>query len=84
MPWEIILTALAFVGGMLFMENRKKRQNVKKELKELDAKVEEGKEDAKRKYEARLARARDAADASVADRPSTDDPVADLRNRLDR
>jgi len=82
--WKIILTALAFVSGMLFMGQRKKKQEVKDDLEKLDAMAERAQADAKQTFEERIARARVAADASVADRPRTDDPVADLRDRLDR
>jgi len=82
--WKIILAVLAFVSGALFMGQRKKKQEVQDDLEQMDAIAERAQADAKQKFDERLARARDAADASVADRPRTDDPVADLRDRLDR
>jgi len=72
------------VSGALFMGQRKKKQEVQDDLEQMDAIAERAQADAKQKFDERLARARDAADASVADRPRTDDPVADLRDRLDR
>lgn len=82
--WKIILAVLAFVSGALFMGQRKKKQEVQDDLEQMDAIAERAQADAKQKFDERLARARDAADASVADRPRSDDSVADLRDRLDR
>ena len=84
MGWETILAVLAFVAGALFMGRRKKSAEADAAVDVADAQAEVAASNAKIKYETRLARARDAADASVADRPRTDDPIADMRSRLDR
>ncbi len=82
--WKAILAGLAAVVGMILFGNRRKNQDVDHALEEAEEKLREDQDDAKRRYEERLERARGAADASVADRPHTDDPLADLRDRLDR
>ena len=84
MPWEAILAVLAFVAGGLWLDRRKKKTDVKERVERVDADAEGEKTDAEKRYQERLARARDAADAGVADRPRGDDPVADLRDRLNR
>ena len=66
------------------MGRRKKSAEADAAVDAADAQVEVASNVAKDKYAARVAAAKVAAAASVADRPCTDDPLADLRDRLDR
>lgn len=82
--WEIVVTALAFVLGMFAYSHYAKRKNRGKALKEIDHDAAQRRLALWERLQSRLKGAKKAADASVADRPHTDDPVADLRDRLDR
>ena len=84
MGWEAIVAVLMFVAGALFMGRRQKKQAADAAVDAVDVRAEEASHVAKDKFAARVAAAKVAAAASVADRPHTDDPSADLRDRLDR
>ena len=84
MGWETILAVLAFVAGALFMGRRKKSAEADAAVDVADAQAAEAASNAKAKYDARIKNAKLAVAVAAARRARTNDPIADMRKRLDR
>jgi len=80
----VILMILAAIGGALFMRDKNKREAVKQKVEDAAASETEGAIDATLKFAERVKEAEEAVDAAIDARPVTDDPAADLADRLSR
>lgn len=79
-----ILMLLAAIGGGLFMKGKKKRDDVKRHVDDAADSEREGRINATLEYERRVKEAKEAVDAAINARPVTDDPAADLADRIER
>jgi len=79
-----LLMLLAAIGGGLFMRGKKKRDDVKRQVDTAADNEAEGRINASLEFAERVKKAKEAVDAAIGARPVTDDPAADLADRIKR
>lgn len=73
-----------FLAGMFIKDKANKRDKVRRQVEDAKAREEAGTVEARQEYEKRMAQAEKDIEDAMVDRPVTDDPAADLADRLER
>jgi len=79
-----VLMVLAAIAGALFMRDKQKRDDVKRQVDTAADSEKEGRINATLEFEERVKKAKEAVDAAIDARPVTDDAAADLADRIER